>query len=112
MSIPEAINSALSEQTTEALKTFPITSGQCVALCAYIPVRLSKRSISNKVALGSLSCNGIKTFQYKKPIPAHPSQSMEWDGNAWIEFQNHIIDEPSLFRTARELRQEVIFANI
>jgi hypothetical protein len=101
VSLPEELKAAFSRRSMEALTSFPNTIGQCAALCAYISARLTEDSIANRVALGSLSCNGVKAFQYKKPIPAMPSASTVWDGHAWIEFPDGVIGEPSLFRTAR-----------
>ncbi|OAI23823.1 hypothetical protein A1351_18715 [Methylosinus sp. R-45379] len=101
MILPEELKAAFSKCAVDALATFPKTAGQCVALCAYISARLTEDSIANRVALGSLSCNGVKTFQYKKPISVAPSGSSVWDGHAWIEFPDGVIGEPSLFRTAK-----------
>jgi hypothetical protein len=101
MNTPDDIKAPFRKRAVEALTVFPDTIGQCAALCAYISARLTEDSIPNKVALGSLSCNGIKAFHYNKPIPAMPSASMVWDGHAWIEFSGGIIGEASLFRTAR-----------
>jgi hypothetical protein len=102
----ESLNEAFSKRALEALTAFPDTIGQCVALCAYISARLTEDSIANRVALGSLSSNGVKAFQYRKPVTAISSASTVWDGHAWIELAGGMIGEPSLFRTARAAQRQ------
>ena len=82
---------------------FPNTSGLCVYVCAYISFELENDGIPHSVALGSLSCNGVKVFQYNKGFPRKPTRPVDWDGHAWIEFPGGYIGEPSLLRTARTL---------
>ncbi len=89
------------DSATSALRRFPHTVGQCVGLCAYISRDLKGRGVSNEVALGSLTCAGIRVFKYNKPIPARPKRLVDWDGHAWIEFADGVVGEPSLLRTAR-----------
>ena len=94
---------AFQNRAREMLALFPRTEGQCVGLCACISAKLDEDRIPHSVALGSLSCNGIKAFQYVKAFPSKPSGPIVWDGHAWIEFSHGYIGEPSLLRTARVL---------
>ncbi len=97
----DPIAEGFGKRATEALAAFPNTVGRCVNLCAYISARLRDDGILNEVCLGSLSCNGTKTFQYRKAFPRNPKGPVEWDGHAWLEFSDGRIGEPSLMRTAR-----------
>jgi hypothetical protein len=87
----------------EALAAFPNTVGRCVNLCTYISERLKEDGVEHRVALGSLSCRGIKTFQYRTAFPLRPNRKISWEGHAWIEFPDASIGEPSLLRTAQTL---------
>ena len=98
--ISNEIQNAFVQRTTEALRIFPETAGRRVALCAYISDGLDKAGIPHSVALGSLSCNGLKTFQYRKAFPSNPKGPIIWEGHTWIELDGYI-GEPSLLRTAR-----------
>lgn len=102
LGIPEEVKNSFESHTVDALTIFPNTVGQCVALCAYISSKIREDNVECKVALGSLSCGGIKTFQYIKAFSSNPNVSKftEWDGHAWIEFGDDFIGEPSLIRTA------------
>ncbi|TXN73418.1 hypothetical protein [Methylobacterium sp. WL6] len=98
---PEGFGRAFATCTTDALRNFRNTVGQCVGLCAAISWRLTKDGVPNKVALGSLSCGGIPSFEYSGPFVTDRSNSSAWDGHAWIEFPGGVIGEPSLLRTAK-----------
>lgn len=91
----------LNETITSALSRFRFTTGQCVGLCAYISKNLKALGVENTVALGSLTCAGVKAFQYTKPIQQRPKTLVNWDGHAWIELSDGFVVEPSLLRTAR-----------
>ena len=97
----EKFKSCFQKHVHDTLHLFPNTIGQCVSLCACISSKLSIDEIPHVVALGSLSCNGIKTFQYVRAFPSNPTKPISWDGHAWLEFPNGFIGEPSLLRTAR-----------
>ena len=97
----DQIAEGFGKRTRDALDAFPNTVGRCVNLCAYISARLRDDGILNEVCLGSLSCNGTKTFQYRKAFPRNPKGPVEWYGHAWLEFSDGRIGEPSLIRTAR-----------
>ncbi len=81
------------QRTVEALAAFPKTVGRCANLCAYISEKLRWDDVDHLVALGSLSCNGVKVFQYRKPFPQKPKQEIIWDGHAWIEFPDGSIGD-------------------
>ncbi|MCJ2093116.1 hypothetical protein MKK67_11500 [Methylobacterium sp. J-072] len=98
---PEAVRKAFATCTTDALRMFRNTVGQCVGLCAAISWRLTEDGVPNKVALGSLSCGGVPAFEYSGPFVTDGSSPVDWDGHAWIEFPGGIIGEPSLLRTAK-----------
>ncbi len=99
--IAEDIKNSFNIRVTEALSLFPNTIGQCVALCAYVSSGLEQDGVHHSVAVGSLSCNGIKTFQYKRAFSSTPNIMHNWEGHAWIEFSDGVIGDPSLIRTAR-----------
>lgn len=89
------------EISTEVLKSYRYIDNQCVSVCSLISSELAKDGIAHCVALGSLSCDGIKAFQYKKPFPRRPKTGVVWDGHAWIEFHGEVIGEATLMRSAR-----------
>lgn len=97
----EAFSEKFGQRTSEMLGMFPNTAGLCVNLCACISFKLESDGVPHSVALGSLSCNGVKVFQYTKAFPRKPNRPADWDGHAWIEFPDEYIGEPSLLRTAR-----------
>ncbi|GJE14577.1 hypothetical protein [Methylobacterium longum] len=98
---PEAFRKAFAACTKDALLTFRNTDKQCVGLCAAISWSLTEDGVPNKVALGSLSCEGVLAFKYSGPFVTDGSVPLDWDGHAWIEFPGGIIGEPSLLRTAK-----------
>ena len=97
----EAFSEKFSQRTSEVLGIFPNTAGLCVNLCACISFALQNDGVAHSVALGSLSCKGVKVFQYTGAFPRKPNRPAAWDGHAWIEFADGYIGEPSLLRTAR-----------
>lgn len=97
----EFFSEKFGKRTSEALKMFPVTAGLCVNLCAFISFELENDGVPHSVCLGSLSCNGVKVFQYTKAFPRQPSRPVDWDGHAWIEFPHRYIGEPSLLRSAQ-----------
>lgn len=103
---PEAFGKAFAACTRDALLTFRNTTGQCVGLCAAISWALTQDGVSNKVALGSLYCGGVPAFVYSGPFSTALSDTIVWDGHAWIEFPSGIIGEPSLLRTAKAAPRE------
>jgi len=106
--IPIEIRESFVKHTTTAFNVFENTKGQCVALCAYIGSKIKDDNINCCIALGSLSCNGIETYEYSGEFPSNPNESkfIDWEGHAWIEFENRFIGEPSLIRTAKALPRE------
>lgn len=89
------------EISTEILKSYSYIDNQCVSVCALISSELEKDGIAHSIALGSLSCNGIKAFQYKKAFPKKPKTGVVWDGHAWIDFDGEVVGEATLMRSAR-----------
>ncbi|RPE63278.1 hypothetical protein EDD53_2877 [Pacificibacter maritimus] len=89
------------EISRDMLKTHPNTASQCVAVCALISSELDQDEIPHSIALGSLSCNGVKAFQYKKAFPKRPKSLVDWEGHAWIDFDCGLVGEATLMRTAR-----------
>jgi hypothetical protein len=106
---PSRVEAGFKKHATESLRLFSFIIGQCVPLCAHISAKLTNDDIPHSVALGSLSCNGIKTFQYVRAFPSNPQGPVQWDGHAWIEFPDGYIGEPSLLRTART---QQIYSNL
>ncbi len=96
-----ALQDNFRDAAVTTLSAFASTEGQCVGVSASISLILQDRNIPHKIALGSLSCNGVKAFQYRKAIPKSSNGIMDWDGHAWIEFVEGYIGEASLFRTAK-----------
>ena len=104
--IPTNIADAFTKAANAALQKFPYTKFQCASISAWIAEYINGQGISCKVALGTLRCNGSYAFKYSGPIPRQAKNSIHWDGHAWVEFEQRIIGDASLFRTARSLTDE------